>query len=290
MNSPVHILHFTLACALSASAQEARPSSPASDTRPSVLHSTVFKWEDLMLNPAATAMGRRWDVTNLPTPAFEIFESHITELLPGRESHPPHQHAREECIVLKEGTLDVSINGTVRRVGAGSLYFFASNDLHNVKNVGDSPATYLVFNFSTAATRGVPATPAAESAAPGKLASGVFDWEKLTARPTDNGQRRDIIDSPTVTCANFECHVTTLNTGESPHIPHRHPDEEMIVVKDGELEITLNGDARRVGAGSIIFISSNDGHGLRNPGPATSTYYDFHFVTEKTPAPASAGK
>ena len=72
-----------------------------------------------MRKPAATAMGRRWNVANLPTPTFEIFESHITELLPGRESHPPHQHAREECIILKEGTLDVSINGTVRRVGAG---------------------------------------------------------------------------------------------------------------------------------------------------------------------------
>ncbi len=257
----------------------AQPSAPA------ILRTTVFQWGDLIRKPIATGVGRRWDVANLPTPTIANLESHITELRPGKESHPPHQHAREEFIVVKEGTLDVFINGKISRVGPGSVYFLASNDLHNVTNVGDNPATYLVFNFSTATTLTAPGTPAAESAGPGKLASSTFVWGNLVARPTAYGERRNLFASPTVTCANFECHATTLNPGESPHPAHRHPDEELIVVKDGTLEVTLNGTPQRAGPGSIVFISSNDEHVVRNPGPDKATYFDFRFVTDKTPAP-----
>jgi hypothetical protein len=37
-------------------------------------------------------------------------------------------------------------------VGPGSIIFQASNQLHNIKNVGDVPATYHVINWKTAAT------------------------------------------------------------------------------------------------------------------------------------------
>src|SRR5215217_1720135 len=43
------------------------------------------------------------------------------------------------------------------------------------------------------------------------LTSTVFKWEDLRARPTPNGERRDVADNPTPTLATFECHITTLN-------------------------------------------------------------------------------
>src|SRR5690348_15614121 len=106
-------------------AQSSGPGAP--------LGSTVFKWEDFKAKP--TGNGERRDVTDRPTATFEILESHITTLLPGKMSHPPHQHAREEFIILRDGTLDVNINGAITRAGPGSLLFFASNDFHNVTNV-----------------------------------------------------------------------------------------------------------------------------------------------------------
>src|SRR3954466_6254852 len=95
--------------------------------------STVFRFEDMAAKPAGN--GERRDVANAPTATFERFESHVTTLLPGRISHPPHQHPQEEVIILRDGTLDVTINGVTTRAGAGSVLFFASNDFHNVKNV-----------------------------------------------------------------------------------------------------------------------------------------------------------
>jgi quercetin dioxygenase-like cupin family protein len=246
-----------------------------------LLGSAVFKWEDF--TPKLTGVGVQRRVADQPTATFEKFESHITTLNVGKMSHPPHRHPQEEFIILKEGTLDVFINGNVQRVGPGSMFFFASNDLHNVTNVGDKPATYFVFNLATAATHRAPAAPAAESAPAGKLRSSVFDWDKLVVTPKPNGERRDILNSPTVTWANFEAHVTTLKPGEVPHAPHHHPDEEIVIVKEGTVEATINGVAQRGGPGSIFFYGSNDQHGMKNVGGTNATYHVIRIVTEATP-------
>jgi XRE family transcriptional regulator, regulator of sulfur utilization len=50
-------------------------------------------------------------------------------------------------VIVKEGNLEVLINDEVQRAGAGSIFFFASNDLHGMRNVGDTPATYFVIRW-----------------------------------------------------------------------------------------------------------------------------------------------
>jgi quercetin dioxygenase-like cupin family protein len=225
---------FGLALALAPLFLAAQPVAPATP-----LGSTVFKWEDLKVRP--TGNGERRDVTDGPSATFEVFESHVTTLLPGKMSHAPHQHAREELIILRDGTLDVTINGATTRAGPGSLLFFAANDFHNVQNVGDTTATYFVFNFSTAATKHAPKEGAQAAAAPGRLGSRVIDWAKLEFKPTKVGGRRDVLNSPTTTLTNFSVHVTTLNPREAPHGAHRHPDEEIVLVKEGALDVTIRG-------------------------------------------------
>ncbi len=97
--------------------------------------------------------------------------------------------------------------------------------------------------------------PAADAPKPPKATMGstVINWDKLEVKTTKTGARREVFDAPTATLNNFECHVTTLNPGEIPHQPHRHPDEEMIVIKEGTLEVTINGQSQRAGPGSIFF-------------------------------------
>jgi len=110
------------------------------------------------------------------------------------------------------------------------------------------------------------------------LASGVFEWGKLEVKPTKVGARRDVFDAPTATLGSLECHVTTVNPGEAPHAPHRHPDEEMLFVKEGTLDVMINGVTQKAGPGSIVFFASNDLHGLRNGGSVPATYYVLRVV------------
>ncbi|MBS0662159.1 MAG: alpha/beta hydrolase fold domain-containing protein [Verrucomicrobia bacterium] len=117
------------------------------------------------------------------------------------------------------------------------------------------------------------------------LPSTVLDWTKLPVHPTKIGERRELFDAPTATLSNLEGHVTTVHAGEIPHPAHQHPDEEMILVKSGTIEVTINGRTETVGPGSVCFISSRDPHGLRNPGPGDATYFVLRFVSPLTPAP-----
>ena len=96
-----------------------------------------------------TPGGNQKSLFDGPTVTLNNMEGHITVLGAGQESHPPHQHINEETIVLIEGELDVAINGKVTPARKGDVLFFSSNDWHNVKNTGTTPATYYVFNWNS---------------------------------------------------------------------------------------------------------------------------------------------
>lgn len=105
------------------------------------------------------------------------------------------------------------------------------------------------------------------------LSSSIFDWNNLSAQPNKTGAVRRVVQSPTATLDELEIHITTLNKGETPHAPHQHPDEELIVIKEGTVESLVNGETKRVGPGSIIFQASNQLHSIRNVGDGPATYH-----------------
>ena len=69
-----------------------------------------------------------------------------------------------------------------------------------------------------------------------KLKSSVFDWEKLEVKATKTGARREVVNSPTVTCASFECHATPLNLGEVLRGPLASRPRNLLV-KEGLMEV-----------------------------------------------------
>jgi quercetin dioxygenase-like cupin family protein len=105
------------------------------------------------------------------------------------------------------------------------------------------------------------------------LGSRVFDWNDLTAQPNKTGSARKVVQQATATLDELEIHITTLNPGETPHAPHKHPDEELLIVKEGTVESLVNGELKRVGAGSVIFQAANQLHAIRNVGSTPATYH-----------------
>jgi quercetin dioxygenase-like cupin family protein len=114
---------------------------------PPVMGSKIFDWDGLKV--AKTKVGERRDVVRAPTATLDELEMHITTLNAGLESHPPHQHAAEELIIIKEGQLESFVNGEYRKVGPGSIVFQASNQLHSIRNIGKTPATYHVVQWQS---------------------------------------------------------------------------------------------------------------------------------------------
>ena len=119
---------------------------------------------------------------------------------------------------------------------------------------------------------------------PEVLGPMVWDWDKLEAKNTDVGQLRNVVRQPTATLSELEMHVTTLNPGIASHPPHRHPNEEVVIIRTGTVEVLSGGVWKRLGPGSIVFNASNSEHALRNVGTTPATYDVINWKTPATPA------
>jgi quercetin dioxygenase-like cupin family protein len=56
------------------------------------------------------------------------------------------------------------------------------------------------------------------------------------------------------------------------HAPHRHPEDEVFVVLEGQAEFFLNGQTRAVGPLTSMYAPSNVEHGIRNLGDTDLKY------------------
>jgi len=250
------------------------------------LGTTFVDWDSLVARYTPVGLSRA--VFDNPTPTLEKFELHITTLRPGMLSHAVHHHPWEEMLLIKEGDVEVHINGQPHRAGPGYLIFFASHDPHNLKNVGTTDATYYVINFYTQRVHSVPNKPAIEQAVPGTLPSSVIDCNSLPSRPTPTGSRTAVVDSPTLTFEHLSSHITTLNVGQSTKADMVDPGDELFILKSGLLEASVNGVTCRLKEGGLFYIAPNDKRTFRNIGQSPASYQVIKIISEKTPK--SAGK
>jgi quercetin dioxygenase-like cupin family protein len=124
-----------------------------------------------------------------------------------------------------------------------------------------------------------------ESQAPAAqpLQSKVIDWNTLTPAPTRTGQRRDVFDAPTETLDRLHGHITTLNPGENTGPLHRHPQEELVIIKEGTVEVNIDGRKQIAGAGSIVYFAVNEKENMTNVGQTPATYLVLQWFTPRTP-------
>jgi mannose-6-phosphate isomerase-like protein (cupin superfamily) len=67
--------------------------------------------------------------------------------------------------------------------------------------------------------------------------------------------------------------MAVLDPGARPHPPHRHLEEELLIVSEGQGEIECDGVTTQVGPGAIMYCASNTLHGIVNTGPVPMTFY-----------------
>jgi mannose-6-phosphate isomerase-like protein (cupin superfamily) len=115
------------------------------------------------------------------------------------------------------------------------------------------------------------------------LPSATFAFDKLPVNPTNSAEIRPVLKGKLATGESLETHETTLPPGGAPHPPHHHVHSEMWLIREGTVELTINGTRYRLGPGSVGFVHSNDEHGITNVGATPATY----FVVAVGPGAAS---
>jgi quercetin dioxygenase-like cupin family protein len=116
-------------------------------------------------------------------------------------------------------------------------------------------------------------TAAAGQAQKASLPSKTFRFEDLPVRPNGENRSRATLDGLTHGGFPIELHQTELAPGLPPHAPHHHEHEEMIMLREGTLEVTIAGKVSTLGPGSVAFVASNEEHGLRNVGKTRAHYF-----------------
>jgi uncharacterized cupin superfamily protein len=127
------------------------PQTKASEaTSPAQLTSAVYCWESM--KATAVSNGVRRAVLDGPTATLDKLHCHITTLNPGEVSGKPSLHLQEEIIIVKEGTVEAAFDGKTQVASAGSVIFFNSHAVTQLRNPGKVPATYTVVNYFTPLT------------------------------------------------------------------------------------------------------------------------------------------
>ncbi|NQU86856.1 MAG: cupin domain-containing protein [Mariniphaga sp.] len=114
-----------------------------------------------------------------------------------------------------------------------------------------------------------------------QVESKVYSFSKAKVEKTETGEKRQFMDGPTFHMENFEIHTTMLKPGNAPHGSQLHTDgEELVIIKEGKLEITINNESKVMGAGSVALIMPGDEHGLKNAGETNATYYIVKYKSK----------
>jgi quercetin dioxygenase-like cupin family protein len=116
--------------------------SASSKTSGPVLKSAVYNYSELSVEQEGG---------DAYIPVFEgnthtglHLKFHETDLAPGAVAHPPHRHAGEELFMVREGSLEVEIDGTVSHLGPGSVAYVASGAEHAIRNRSGASTRYFV--------------------------------------------------------------------------------------------------------------------------------------------------
>lgn len=86
----------------------------------------------------------------------------------------------------------------------------------------------------------------------------------------------------------MNCHVSVLEPGRQPHPPHRHEEEEILIVLDGEADLWLEDGRAKEGVaphrahrGTFTFYPSHFAHTIQNNSSEPVTYLMFKWKNDR---------
>jgi XRE family transcriptional regulator, regulator of sulfur utilization len=100
-----------------------------------------------------------------------------------------------------------------------------------------------------------------------------FKYDELPVTTNGQNRQRRMFTAKTHTGFKIESHSSDIAPGEVNHPPHRHLREEMMLIREGVMELTIAGTPYRLGPGDVGVIGSNELHNAKNVGTSRAVYF-----------------
>jgi len=111
-----------------------------------------------------------------------------------------------------------------------------------------------------------------------KLPEGTIDASKAKTTKETFGEVTVYYEGPTDQLKSMTAGSLRLNPGMSPHPPHRHPEEEFMVIAEGTGDILVSGKATKVKPGTMMYVAGNTEHGINNTGKVPILFYYYKWT------------
>jgi (S)-ureidoglycine aminohydrolase len=110
------------------------------------------------------------------------------------------------------------------------------------------------------------------------IESKVYNWNDLVVNKRTQGESRPILEGTTPDFKLCKVHASTLlPKSRMRKEAYTQENEELIIVKEGELTVTIEGKTKVLKAGGLALIMSNDVRETENKSDKSTTYYVFQF-------------
>jgi mannose-6-phosphate isomerase-like protein (cupin superfamily) len=109
---------------------------------------------------------------------------------------------------------------------------------------------------------------------PVTLKSTTYRFEDLVTQKEANATFRPILDGLTHSGYHIDVHEVFLLPGSTPHHGHRHQQEVLFLVSEGELRVNIAGKTANLGPGSAAFVAAGDEHDIQNAGNRPAQYFE----------------
>lgn len=124
-------------------------------------------------------------------------------------------------------------------------------------------------HFASAAGKRIPNTTV--NIADVKLTDADYEGKKT-------GQLGVLLDGETAGTKTMQVGRFLLEPGAAPHPPHKHVDEELLIVTRGSGEIFVDGKTTPVRRGAVMFTDPNVEHSIKNTGERPLEFYWVKYV------------
>jgi (S)-ureidoglycine aminohydrolase len=112
--------------------------------------------------------------------------------------------------------------------------------------------------------------------------SKVYSWKDQSVKTRPQGEVRQLMEGTTPTFKLLKVHATTLNPkSRMRENAYTQENEELILVKEGVLTVTIEGETKELKAGGIALIMSGDLRATENKTDAKVTYYVFQINSKE---------